>query len=67
MGFKGTVAAIALYDEDVEVLKQAGADEVYNFYSEAGIGFAEHVRHNLINKGEFLPEPSEQKPVEEST
>ncbi len=67
MGFKGHVAAIALYDEDVEVLKQAGADEVYNFYSEAGIGFAEHVRHNLLNKGQFLPEPVKQKPVEEST
>lgn len=64
-GFKGHVAVIALYDEDVDVLKQSGADEVYNFYSEAGIGFAEHVRHNLLNKGDLTPELSGDKPVEE--
>jgi predicted Kef-type K+ transport protein len=43
------IAAIAFYDEDIEELKAAGADEVYNFYSEVGYGFAEHVRHNLLN------------------
>ncbi len=59
-GFKGHIAAIALYDEDVNVLKAAGVHEVYNFYSEAGIGFAEHVRHNLLNKGDIIPAPVKQ-------
>ncbi len=59
-GFKGYIAAIALYDEDIKILKAAGANEVYNFYSEAGIGFAEHVRHNLLNKGDIIPAPANQ-------
>jgi predicted Kef-type K+ transport protein len=51
--FKGHIAAIAKYEEDVVALKEAGATEVYNFYSEAGIGFAEHVRHKLFKKKEL--------------
>ncbi|MDX2503210.1 MAG: cation:proton antiporter [Gammaproteobacteria bacterium] len=47
--FQGHIAAIALYDEEIKPLKEAGAAAVYNFYSEAGIGFAEHARHNLLN------------------
>jgi len=46
-GFQGHIAAIAMYDDEIGLLKEAGAAAVYNFYSEAGIGFAEHVRHNL--------------------
>jgi predicted Kef-type K+ transport protein len=48
-GFQGQISAIALYDSEISLLKEAGAAAVYNFYSEAGIGFAEHVRHNLMN------------------
>ena len=48
LGFQGNIAAIALYDEEIEKLKEAGATTAYNFYSEAGIGFAEHVRHNYL-------------------
>ncbi len=47
--YTGMIAAIAMYDEHMDELKQAGATAVYNFYSEAGIGFAEHVRHNLLD------------------
>lgn len=47
-GFQGHIAAIAMYDDEINLLKAAGAAAVYNFYSEAGIGFAEHVRHNLL-------------------
>jgi len=46
-GFQGKISAIAMYDEEIDVLKEAGADVVYNFYSEAGIGFAEHVTNDL--------------------
>jgi len=47
--YQGFIAAIAMYEEHMDELKQAGASAVYNFYSEAGIGFAEHVRHNLLD------------------
>ncbi len=47
-GFDGHIAAIAMYDNEISLLKSAGANEVYNFYSEVGIGFAEHVRRNLL-------------------
>jgi predicted Kef-type K+ transport protein len=45
--FQGTIAAIAMYEEEIDPLKEAGATAVYNFYSEAGLGFAEHVRHQI--------------------
>jgi len=46
--FPGEIAVIAMYDEETEILKKAGATAVYNFYSEAGLGFAEHVRGKLL-------------------
>jgi predicted Kef-type K+ transport protein len=41
--FGGIITAIAQFDDEVEALKQAGADAAFNFYSEAGTGFADHV------------------------
>ncbi len=41
--YDGLITAIAQFDDDVEELKQAGADAAFNFYSEAGAGFADHV------------------------
>ncbi len=55
-GFQGHIAAIAMYDDEISILKDAGAAAVYNFYSEAGIGFAEHVRHNLLDSKKSLNE-----------
>jgi len=43
INFSATVHTIARYTDEVEVLKEAGASEVFNIYSEAGTGFAEHV------------------------
>jgi glutathione-regulated potassium-efflux system ancillary protein KefC len=43
MGIKAKMASIATYDDQVDKLKKAGVDEVFNFYIEAGLGFAEHV------------------------
>ncbi|MCK5697616.1 MAG: cation:proton antiporter, partial [Gammaproteobacteria bacterium] len=48
-GFQGQISAIAMYDDELELLKEAGADVVYNFYSDAGIGFAEHVKNDLLD------------------
>jgi hypothetical protein len=45
--FEGKIAATAMFDDEVEELKQAGAHAVYNIYAEAGFGFAEHVCQEL--------------------
>jgi len=38
-----TLAAIARYEDEVEELKEAGVELVFNIYDEAGSGFSEHV------------------------
>ena len=40
--FTGLIAATAQFDDEIEELKQAGAHAAFNFYAEAGFGFAEH-------------------------
>nr|MBL0710341.1 cation:proton antiporter [Colwellia sp.] len=40
-GYKGKIAAIARYDDEREKLEAFGVDKVFNFYSEAGVGFAD--------------------------
>ena len=42
-GFDGHVAATADYPEDEAVLREAGANTVFNIYTEAGTGFANHI------------------------
>lgn len=42
-GYGGLVAATAQFDDELEELREAGADAAFNFYAEAGAGFAEHV------------------------
>ncbi len=39
--FSGKVAAIARYEDEVNVLSENGVDKVFNFFKEAGLGFAE--------------------------
>ena len=40
-GFKGKIAAIARYEDEVQPLLDVGVDKVFNFFTEAGLGFAE--------------------------
>lgn len=40
-GYQGKIAAIARYEDDREELLASGIDKVFNFYKEAGTGFAE--------------------------
>ncbi len=52
-GFDGQIAAVAHYDDEVLALQQLGVI-AFNFYAEAGAGFAEHVLETLKpqnNKG----------------
>ncbi len=40
---KTMVAALSRYDDEMEELKQAGVQVVFNLYAEAGTGYAEHI------------------------
>jgi len=40
-GYQGKIAAIARYDDERIKLEACGIDKVFNFYNEAGVGFAE--------------------------
>jgi len=47
ISFTGRIAATARFSDEVVLLQQAGATAVFNIYTEAGAGFAEHVEaHN---------------------
>lgn len=50
-GFQGTLAAIAMYDDQLEDLRMAGVNSAFNFYAEAGNGFAEHVYEQALQQG----------------
>ncbi|WP_440876834.1 cation:proton antiporter domain-containing protein [Thalassotalea sp. PLHSN55] len=39
--YQGKIAAIARFDDERIALEEYGIDKVFNFYSEAGVGFAE--------------------------
>ena len=41
VGYQGKIAAIARYEDDRDTLLSYGIDKVFNFFVEAGIGFAE--------------------------
>jgi len=46
-GYKGRVSATGVFPEDVVSVLEAGADDAYNYFAEAGVGFAEHVWESL--------------------
>ena len=41
--YNGILAATARYDDEVEELKVLGVHTALNFFTEAGVGFADHV------------------------
>ena len=43
VSFRGVLAGTALYESEMEELRTAGVKAAFNFFSEAGKGFAEHV------------------------
>jgi predicted Kef-type K+ transport protein len=47
--FEGQVTAIANYPDQQKELEDMGVDYTYNFYLEAGSGFAEHVKQKLFS------------------
>lgn len=47
--YSGKIAAVARYDDERQQLEKNGINKVFNFYSEAGVGFAEESMA-LLNK-----------------
>ncbi|WP_117233402.1 cation:proton antiporter family protein [Vibrio maerlii] len=45
--FKGQIAAIAEYPDQLDTLQEHGVDAAFNIYNEAGSGFARHVCEQL--------------------
>ncbi len=41
VGFTGMLASIARYEDEINLLQEAGVDKVFNFFTEAGTGFAD--------------------------
>ncbi len=46
-GYKGSIAATAMFDDEVQELKDAGVHAAFNLYAEAGSGFAKHADEKL--------------------
>lgn len=46
-GYQGEVTAIANYPDQQKELEDLGVSSTYNFYLEAGSGFAEHVKEKI--------------------
>jgi hypothetical protein len=46
VGYTGAVAAVAKFDDHLQELRSLGVI-AFNFYSEAGAGFAEHVEAHI--------------------
>jgi len=46
-GYTGLIGAVTRYEDDRKILESEGVDATFNFYTEAGAGFAEHVRQQL--------------------
>ncbi len=58
VAFSGRIAAIARFPDEIPLLLQAGATAVFNIYTEAGSGFADHVELNAINSTPTSPMPT---------
>ena len=50
------IAATAQFDDEVKALQAVGVQAAYNFYTEAGYGFAEHVSDKLDFDHQWNPE-----------
>lgn len=47
INYQGQIAAIAEYQDQLDILRESGVDAAFNIYSEAGSGFARHVCDQL--------------------
>ena len=50
IGYKGHIAATGVHDDQISILKRLGVNSVYNVFTEAGIGFADHICISIPQK-----------------
>ena len=55
-GFDAEIVTVAQYDDEVEILREAGVATSFNVYTEAGIGLASHICESLDMSGLTPPE-----------
>lgn len=51
LGIDAEIAAVAQYDDEVEILSEAGVATSFNVYNQAGIGLASHIGKTLDISG----------------
>lgn len=49
--FSGTIASVAMFDDEVTILQEAGVHTAFNMYTEAGAGLANHITTNVKLEG----------------
>jgi len=49
-GYKGKIAAVAKYPDEIQQLEEAGVHAAFNLFAEAGAGFADHVCDDLLSQ-----------------
>jgi len=63
-GYKGLLSATHLYPEEYEPIIAAGCNVSYNYYTEAGVGFARHTYDSLrSSEAADAAEPAEAAPI----
>ncbi|MFT6914104.1 MAG: glutathione-regulated potassium-efflux system ancillary protein KefC [Motiliproteus sp.] len=63
IGYRGPITAVAKHEDERQQLERVGVRAAFNFYAEAGAGFAAHVLHNLPLK----ELPLDKSPLTEGT
>jgi len=59
LNFTGKIVAIARYEDEVQPLLDKGVDQVFNFFTDAGLGFAEESLAILENGSLSSQKPTE--------
>ncbi|MBT1449647.1 cation:proton antiporter [Glaciecola sp. XM2] len=57
VNYNGKIAAIARYEDEVQPLLDKGVDQVFNFFTDAGLGFAEESLA-ILDEGQITPQPA---------
>ncbi len=52
--FAGKIIAVGSFDDEIEELKELGANRVFNYFAEAGVGFADHIYEAYDDKIESI-------------
>lgn len=62
MGYNGNIAATSKFPDEEQALKDIGVNLTFNIYTEAGIGFANHLQARVAGDGPLKKDQSDQHP-----